>query len=98
MNEKAIYVGNGKEKFNGETIEFSLSISKLRELKEHFFEYNNVEYIKLKVCKKKEVDQYGNSHNVQVNTFKPAEKGVVNKATTPTMTQATDEFEDAIPF
>lgn len=98
MSEEKIYVGNGKEKFNGETIEFSLSINKLRELKEHFFEYNNVEYIKLKVCKKKEVDQYGNSHNVQVNTFKPAEKGVVSKAATPVMAHATDEFEDEIPF
>ena len=66
-----IYLGNGKEFFNGNEIKFSLNLTKLKEAAEHIFEFKDNKYIKLKVCKKKETDEYGKTHYVQVDTFKP---------------------------
>ena len=76
-NEK-IYVGSGKEKFDGDLVEFSVNLTKLgAEAAEHMFTSEKGEkFIKLKVVKKKEAkdggaDQYGNTHYVEVNTWKP---------------------------
>ena len=66
-----IYLGNGKEFFDGNEIKFSLNLTKLKEAAEHIFEFKDNKYIKLKVCKKKETDEYGKTHYVQVDTFKP---------------------------
>ncbi len=75
MEEEKIYVGNGKELFGGDVITFSLDLTKLGQAKEHFFEYNGNKYIKLKVCKKRDgEDQFGKTHYVQVDTFKPEPK------------------------
>ena len=41
---------------------------------EHIYEYNNKKYIKLNVQKKKEEDQYGKTHSVSVDTWKPEPK------------------------
>ena len=49
-------------------IEFSVNLSKC---KPHEFTYGEERYVKLKVNKKKEVDQYGKTHSVSVNTWKP---------------------------
>ncbi len=66
-----IYLGNGKEFFDGDEIKISLNLTKLKEAAEHIFEFKGNKYIKLKVCKKKEIDEYGKTHYVQVDTFKP---------------------------
>jgi len=66
-----IYLGNGKEFFDGNEIKFSLNLTKLKEAAEHIFEFKDNKYIKLKVCKKKETDEYGKTHYVQIDTFKP---------------------------
>ena len=66
-----IYLGNGKEFFDGDEIKLSLNLTKLKEAAEHIFEFKDNKYIKLKVCKKKETDEYGKTHYVQVDTFKP---------------------------
>jgi len=66
------YVGNGVEKFDGDQVACSLCLSDLP--KEHVFEYEGKKYIKLKVTKKREVDQYGKSHYVEVDTWKPEPK------------------------
>ena len=71
-----IYLGNGKEFFDGNEIKFSLNLTKLKEAAEHIFEFKDNKYIKLKVCKKKETDEYGKTHSVQVDTFKPKQKDV----------------------
>jgi hypothetical protein len=42
--------------------------------KEWIFEYNNKKYVKLLVQKKREVDQYGKTHYVAIDTFKPEAK------------------------
>jgi hypothetical protein len=77
MSNEKIYLGNGTEKFDGDLVEFSLNLSKMTaEAGEHIFEYNGEKYIKLKVVKKRDgEDQYGKTHYVEVNTFKPQEKG-----------------------
>ena len=71
MSDK-IYVGSGKGKFDNDLIEVNICLSDLP--KEHIFEYNGKEYIKLKVGKKREVDQYGKSHYVEIDTWKPEQK------------------------
>ena len=72
-NTEKIYIGNGTEKFDGGLVEFSLNLSKLSsEAKDHFFEYNGEKFIKLKVVKKR--DQYGKTHYVEVDTYKPEAK------------------------
>jgi len=50
-----IYVGNGVEKFDGDMVEFSLNLSKLKnDAGSHMFEYNGDKFIKLKVAKMKD--------------------------------------------
>ena len=40
------------------------------------FDYNGDKFIKLKVVKKREADEYGKTHYVEVDTFKPEPKKV----------------------
>ena len=42
--------------------------------KDFIFEYEGKKYIKLKVVKKRETDQYGKTHYVEVDTWKPEPK------------------------
>ena len=72
MSENKIYCGSGIEKFDGNLIEITVCLSDLP--KEHIFEYNNKKYIKLKVQKKREIDKFGKTHSVEVNTWKPEKK------------------------
>lgn len=87
-----IYVGSGKEKFDGNLVEATICLTDVRDkASEHIFEFSGKEYIKVKVQKKKDgVDQYGKSHYIEVDTFKP-EKRVEEKST------STKEEED-LPF
>jgi hypothetical protein len=97
--EDKIYLGNGTEKFQGNLISFSLNLSKLREAKEHFFEINGTQYIKIKVQKKKESpDRYGKTHNVEVDTFKPEPKNEFNPQERPVGDVGRDEPEEDLPF
>jgi len=77
MTKEKIYIGNGTEKFDGDLVEFSLNLSKLGvDAKEFMFEYNGDKYVKLKVVKKRGgADEYGKTHYVEVDTFKPEPKG-----------------------
>jgi hypothetical protein len=79
-----IYIGNGTEKFDGGLVEFSLNLSKLsKDAGDHFFEYNGDKYIKLKVVKKRDgADEYGKTHYVEVDTFKPEAKSAPVKEST----------------
>ena len=69
QNQKPIYVGSGVEKFDGDLIEISVCLSDLPA--EHRFEYNGKWYAKLKVNRKRETDEYGKTHSVAINTWKP---------------------------
>ncbi len=78
MNEK-IYIGNGKEKTfdNGGSI-INITIG-LDGIKEYFEDYGfttdqGKKKLKLVVSKRREADQYGNTHSVTVDTFKPEQQ------------------------
>lgn len=76
-----IYVGNGVEKFDGDLVEISVNLSKLgKEGSEFMFEYNNEKFVKLKVSKNRDGEnEYGKTHFVEVNTYKPDAKGKATK-------------------
>lgn len=78
MSEK-IYIGNGKEKTfdNGGSI-INITIG-LDGIKEYFEKYGfttdqGKKKLKLVVSKRRETDQYGNTHFVTVDTFKPEQQ------------------------
>tara|TARA_R110002126_G_scaffold2643_3_gene14877 strand:- start:1113 stop:1364 length:252 start_codon:yes stop_codon:yes gene_type:complete len=71
-SKEKIYVGSGKSKFDGDQVAVSVCLSDLP--KEWIFEYNDKKYVKLLVQKKREVDQYGKTHYVAIDTFKPEAK------------------------
>ena len=66
-----IYVGTGKEFGQYGDVNIDICLSDLPKEWIVKSEKNGKSYIKLTVSKKKEVDKYGNSHTVTVNTFKP---------------------------
>jgi hypothetical protein len=84
MAEK-IYVGSGTSKFDGNQVACSVCLTDLPQ--EHMFEYNGKKYIKLIVQEKKNPDEYGKTHFVAVDTWKPEEK----KETAPAV-------EEDLPF
>ncbi len=71
MAEK-IYVGSGTSKFDGNQVACSVCLTDLPQ--EHMFEYNGKKYIKLIVQEKKNPDEYGKTHFVAVDTWKPEPK------------------------
>ena len=70
--KEKIYVGSGKSKFDGDQVAVSVCLSDLP--KEFIFEYNDKKYVKLIVQKKREADQYGKTHYVAIDQFKPEQK------------------------
>jgi len=88
-----IYCGTGKEKFGGNLVEVSLCLTDLP--KDKIFEYNGKKYIKLKVVKKKEVDQYGKSHYVEVDMFEPQKQ---ETGLPPSDIQPSDNMDEDLPF
>jgi hypothetical protein len=100
QQREKIYVGNGAEKFDGDVVEFALNLSNLKPSMEEFvYEYNGQKFINLKVCKNKNgVSQWGKTHSVQVNTFKPDQKQETAPAPVPAPVAAVAGFDDDIPF
>ena len=93
MSEK-IYIGNGRQKTfqDGGSI-INLTID-LNGIKDHFEKYGfttdaGKKKLKLVVQKRREIDQYGNSHYITVDTWKPEQQQAPPPA---------EEFEDDIPF
>lgn len=72
MSKEKIYCGSGIEKFDGNLIETKVCLSDIP--KEHIYEYKGKKYINLNVQKKRKVDDYGKTHYVEVNTWKPEKK------------------------
>lgn len=82
MSSDKIYCGNGKEKFfnnGGSIIEVTLDVDVLaRNFNEHGFTSNGQNpsrKIKVKIAARREVDSYGNSHYVEIDTWKPNQNG-----------------------
>lgn len=67
-----IYVGKGIAKFEGKLIKETLCLSDIP--KEHTFEYKGKTYVKLDVWLKKEPDEFGKTHTIEIDTFKPEKK------------------------
>lgn len=70
-NEGKIFCGSGKHIGNFGNIAINLCID---DIPPQFIDVskNGKRYVNLKVCNKKNIDQYGNSHYVEVNTWKPS--------------------------
>ena len=102
MSEEKIFVGNGKEKFNGDKISVTIDLESLREVvKPHAFEYNGRRYIRLNVQKRRQPDEYGRSHYVAVDTWQPDSQQTATKAAQPRAFDAPsrpNDIEDDIPF
>ena len=89
MADEKIYVGNGISKFDGDQVEFSVDLSNPG-IKDHMFEYDGKQYIKLVVGAKRDgADEYGKTHWVRINTFKPEPQ---------TKAAAETAKEDSLPF
>tara|TARA_R110001592_G_scaffold142636_1_gene364809 strand:- start:850 stop:1155 length:306 start_codon:yes stop_codon:yes gene_type:complete len=91
--EEEIYVsGGGKEMFDGNVVNFALDLSKVQDAKEWWYEMNGKKYLNLKVCKKREVDQYGKSHRILVNTWKPEKPQAAQEHASPTPPPMPEDF------
>ena len=66
--KKREYVGKGVKTEGYDLVNISLSRSKLEN---HWYEYNGEHYIKLTVGGLREKDQYGKTHSVWINDYKP---------------------------
>ncbi len=78
MSEK-IYIGTGKEKFfadGSSLINVTLSLDGLRELFENygFTTEQGKKKLGIVISKRKEPDQYGHTHKVMINTYKPEQE------------------------
>ena len=73
--KEKIYLGSGKQVKDYDMVNFSLNLSKLKsDASDHIYEFNGEKYINLTMTKRKEVSQYGKTHTVSVNDFKPENK------------------------
>lgn len=75
----------------GEIINLSLNLDELNKLP------NNKGYIQISIATKEETDQYGNTHSVYENDFKP-EKQTGAKAKTNYTPKTQEEADDDLPF
>lgn len=91
MKTETIYCGNGKEvvfEDGSSIVNFSVALSKI---KDHVYEYKGEKYINLTIAGNRDGEnEYGKTHYVKVNTYKPEEKTATTKAT------ATSD--DGLPF
>jgi|TARA_R100001443_G_scaffold3198_1_gene10150 hypothetical protein len=72
--EEKIYVGSGKQVKDFDMVNVTLDLSSIKDSQDHVYEFNGKKYINLTVSKRKEVSEYGKTHNVTINTFKPESK------------------------
>ena len=70
--QEKIFVGNGVQKFDN-MVECSICLSDIPA--EHVFKGNNGKtYCKVKVVTRREPDQYGKTHYVELDTYKPQQQ------------------------
>ena len=99
-NKEKIYVGSGKERFEGSLINTTINLTKIsKTCKDYIFEYGGDKYLKLKVVKKKQEDEYGKSHYVEVDTWKPeSAASVEDKGMSFGNSSKEENYDDGIPF
>ena len=75
MTTDKIYVGSGKQVKDYDMVNVSINLTKLsKEASDFIFEYDGNKYVKLTIAKMREENQYGKTHSVSVDTFKPEAK------------------------
>jgi len=80
------YVGSGRKNDQYDLINFSVCLSDIPG--DDVFEYNGKKYVKLTIGSKKDgVDQYGKSHSVWVNDYKPDTESAPAGAAAPTSSE-----------
>ena len=87
MEQKTIYIGNGKKQKDN-WLKSSLCISDIP--KEHTFEYNGKTYVKVNINVKDQVDQYGKDVSITVDTWKPDSQPIEGISK--------EEKDDSLPF
>jgi hypothetical protein len=89
MSDKK-YVGRGKQVGNYDLVNFSIAESKVAE---SWYEYNGERYLKMTIGKLKQPDNYGKTHSVWIDEYKPQENGTA----APKKAVATEGSSD-LPF
>jgi hypothetical protein len=102
MAEEKIYVGNGKVhtfQNGGSEIKVRLCLDGLKDLHEKYGFTSDAgkHFITLIVSEKREVDQYGNTHTVRIDTWKPDSSRSSGSSGT-SAPPAKEETIDDIPF
>ena len=103
MENRKIFVGSAKKKEfqkGGSILNASICLDDLINHSEEFQTIstgNGKKYIKLKITSRKEPDNFGNTHSVEIDTWKPEQQqsGNVQAQSAP---QSQQNFEDDIPF
>lgn len=73
--EKRIYIGHGKKVKTYDLVNFSVCLSDIPTGPDTpIFEYKGKNYVKLVIGAKRETDQYGKTHSVWIDTFKPEKR------------------------
>lgn len=90
--KKKTYVGSGKKVQDYDMVNISVCLSDIP--KDQVNEFNGKKYVSLTVAKKREVDQYGKTHSVSINEYKPKS----NPANHESEGQRLDLPEDDLPF
>ena len=74
--KERVYVGKGKKAGNFDLTNISICIDNCEP---HFYEYNGKRYVSLTVGGLRETDQYGKTHSVWVNDYKPNNNQATNQ-------------------
>jgi hypothetical protein len=67
--KKRIYLGNAKKNDEYDLINGSICLSDIP--KEFINEYQGKKYLPITIGSKKEIDQYGKTHSIWINEYKP---------------------------
>ena len=91
MGEQAKYIGSCKERvINGRDGDFTLLAGSICltdiDQKEVYTADNGKQYLRIDITKRKQIDNYGNSHSIKINTYKKPE-GHVNDINADNMPQ-----------
>lgn len=89
------YVGNGKQREGIDIINISICLNDIPKEEITTSESNGKKYVRLSVGTKRDVDQYGNTHSVWINDWKPSADGA---APAPAPARKSLEQEEDLPF
>ena len=75
MTDKPIYIGSGKQVEVHEIIGGSICLTDIPQEHVTTSDKNGKKYLNISILKKRETDQWGKTHAITVNTWKPTPKG-----------------------